>query len=113
MLGEDQVKQLVTSTQCDICGQYYEEDNINILDHYGNTWILKLYCSACHSQILMAASIDEDDSATNSKQERLIDLLETEIERFKDIIITADDILDMCEFLNVYSGSLSQLLEKD
>jgi hypothetical protein len=107
---ENLVKQFLTSTKCEVCGQCYQEDNISILGHDENMWVLQVCCGSCHSQSLLAALMDEDEDTGSTKVEILTDLLETELEKFTETVVTADDVLDMCIFLAGFRGSFSQLL---
>ncbi len=115
MSDESFVRQLMASAKCEVCGQPYEENNINVLGHEEEMWVLQVNCGACHSQSLIAALIDEGPATeenTNSPIEEISDLLDYEQEEFKDRIITGNDFLDMCNFLNGYEGNFSQLFRR-
>jgi hypothetical protein len=101
---ESLIKQLMTSSKCEVCGRNYEEDNIIIMGHEAEMWVLKVNCSACHSQSLLAALIEEDVAV-----EPITDLIGYEIEKFKDVLILPDEVLDMHIFLKDYTGNFTQL----
>ena len=107
-MEETFIKRLMTSIKCAVCGQSYEMDNINVLVHHENLWFLKTLCSACHTQCLVAAVIKEDKAP-----EVITDLTEAELERFKNIdVVTADEVLDIHNFLKDFNGDLSQLFSQ-
>jgi len=98
-------------SRCEVCGYSYEEENINILGHHDDMWVVEVCCGSCHSQSLLAALIDEDSASGGV--ENLTDLTDSEIQLFKDIVITADDVLDMCIFLDRYRGDARQIFTWD
>ena len=107
-MEETFIKRLVTSIKCAVCGQHYEVDNINVLGHHENLWFLKTRCSACHTQCLVAAVIKE-----NKPPEVITDLTEAELDRFKNMgVITANEVLDIHNFLEDFSGDFSQLFSQ-
>jgi len=47
-------------------------------------------------------------------REVITDLTDTELDKFKEIgVLTADDVLDMHNFLKEFSGDFSQLLNRE
>lgn len=109
MANEDLIKQVMTSSKCDICARTYEEEDIIIIGNIEETWILQIYCRSCHSQTLLAATIDDQEETT--RKEAVTDLLTGEVKKFQNIVITVNDVLDMCLFLRGYEGSITDLLE--
>jgi len=83
LAGEDNVRQLMASSKCEICGNSYEEDNITVLGHIGQTWILQLFCGSCNSQTLLAAEIDESEFNNSNPVASLTDLQKNEINKFE------------------------------
>ena len=43
MLEENLIKKLMASMKCNVCGQHYEADNIEVLGHEENLWFLRAY----------------------------------------------------------------------
>ena len=108
-MEESLIKKLVASIKCGVCGQRYGADNIRILGHRRDVWYLRALCPACHTQSLVAAVIQEDKLS-----EVITDLTEGELEKFRDAgIVTADDVLDMHNFLKGSSGDFSQLFSQE
>lgn len=106
-MEESIIKRLIASIKCSACDRHYGTDNINILGHQGELWFLGVSCSACHSQYLVAAIIKEEVA-------RLVtDLTEAELDKFRDTgVPTADEMLDMHNFLKDFNGDFSRLFEQ-
>ena len=97
------------SIKCGVCGQCYEPDNINVLGHEEGLWLLSVFCPSCQTQCLVAAVIRED-----KKIEVITDLTEAELDKFKDAAsLTADEVLDMHNFLKDFDGDVSRLLSRE
>ena len=108
LIEESVIRKLMASTKCGVCGQRYEVDNIHVLGHEKDLWFLKVYCSACHSQALVAAVIKE-----GKIPDFITDLTEVELDKFKNAdVITADDVLDAHIFLRDVDGDFSQLFSQ-
>ena len=107
-MEESLIKKMIASIKCGACGQYYEEDNIDIIEHSEELWFLRVFCSACHVKCLVAAIIREDEKA-----EVITDLTKVELEKFKDIDeVTMDDILDMHNFLKDFDSDFPRLFRQ-
>ncbi len=107
-MEEKLIKRFMTSIKCSVCGQRYEVDNVKVLGHQEDLWFLSVFCSACHTQGLVAAVIKE------GKAPKVItDLTEAELDKFKKMDkLTADEVLDMHNFLKGFDGDFSQLLSQ-
>ena len=106
-MGERFIKRLLASVTCNVCGQHYETDDVRIISHEEDSWILKVACSACGTQCLMAAVVKEDRSP-----ELITDLTETEMDNFETVgMVTADDTIDMNRFLRDFDGDFSWLFK--
>ena len=104
-MEENFIKRLMASVKCSVCEQHYEPDNISVLGHQDKLWFLRTSCSACHTQYLVAAIIKED-----KMPELVSDLTEAELDRFQNVgVPTADEMLDMHNFLKNFNGDFSQL----
>ena len=105
MVEEGLIKRLVASIECPVCGQRYGKDNIDVLSHQEDLWFLRVVCSACRTQSLVAAVITEGKSP-----EVITDLTEAELDRFRNMDkVTADELLDMHHFLKDFDGDFSRL----
>ena len=96
------------SIKCGVCGQHYKADNVNVLGHQEDLWFLAAICSACNSRCLVAAIIKED-----RMPEAITDLTAAELDRFRNGgLLTADEVLDMHNFLKDFNGDFSRLLSQ-
>ena len=108
-MEENFIKRLMTSVKCSVCGHHYEVDNIGILGHQEDLWFLGVSCSACHTQYLVAAVVSE-----SKKLEVITELTEAELAKFKNAYpVTADEMLDMHNFLKDFDGDFSQLFSQE
>ncbi len=103
-MEERVIKRLVTSMKCDSCGQHYEVYNVDVLGHREDLWFLRVLCSTCHTQSLVAAIVKE-----SKIREVVTDLKEVELDKFGDSVVDADDVLNMHNFLKDFAGDFSQL----
>jgi hypothetical protein len=107
-MEEALIKRVMTSMKCSACGQHYVPDNISILGHQEDLWFLKVFCSACRTQYLVAAVIREGKAP-----EIITDLTEAELGKFRDAgKLTADEVLDMHNFLKAFDGDFSRLFSR-
>ena len=104
-MEERLIKKLMASMKCESCGQHYEVYNIDVLGHREELWFLRVHCSACHTQCLVAAIVKESKIS-----EVVTDLSEIELDEFKNNVIEIDDVLNMHNFLKDFDGNFSRLL---
>ena len=108
-MEEGLIKRLMASIKCGVCGQRYEVDNINILGQQEDLWFLSASCPACHTRCLVAAVIRE-----GRVPEVTADLTEAELNRFMNVgKATADEVLDMHNFLKDFDGDFSRLFSQE
>ncbi len=104
-MDEANVRHLMESLKCVACGEQYKVENISVVGHQDDTWFMNVYCPFCQSQSLVAAVVKE-----GVVPEVITDLTESEIKKFKDVeSVSADDILDIHQFLNRFEGDISSL----
>ena len=107
-MEEKLVKRLVTSLKCATCGQCYKEDDVTILGHHEDLWFLGAFCPTCRARYLVAAVIKEAN-----RIELVSDLAEAEISKFEKMgEPTADDVLDMHNFLRDFDGDFSRFFSR-
>ena len=107
-MEESPIKRLIASIKCGTCGQNYQEDNIDVIEHSEELWFLRVFCSSCHVKCLVAAIIRED-----KKAEVITDLTEAELDKFKDVAgVRVDDVLDMHNFLKDFDGDFPCLFRR-
>ncbi len=104
-MEEGLIKRLMSSIKCSSCGQHNEAYDIDVLGHDDDIWFLRVHCSSCHSQSLVAAIIKETRTA------RVIsDLTEAEMDKlFRSEVVSGNDVLDMRSFLSSFDGDFSHI----
>jgi len=108
LVEENLIKKLMASIKCGICGQHYEVDNVGVLGHQQDLWFLSAFCSACQTRCLVAAVVTED-----RVPKVITDLTEAELDRFRNLnTLTADEVLDMHNFLKDFHGDFAQLFNQ-
>jgi hypothetical protein len=107
-MKENVIKRVMTSMKCGACGQRYESANVSVLGRQEDLWFLKVFCSTCHTQYLVAAVIKEGRAP-----EVITDLTGAEVNKFKNAgRLTADEVLDMHNFLETFDGDFSRLFSR-
>ena len=108
MVDKSLIKRLLASIKCGGCGQRYEVDNIDVLGHQEDLWFLRLVCSTCRAQCLVVAVIKE-----GRVPEVITDLTEAELDKFRNTgMASADEVLDMHNFLKNFDGDFSRLFSR-
>ena len=107
-MEESLIKRLIASIKCGSCGQNYQEDNIDVIEHSEELWFLRVFCSSCHVKSLVAAIIGEDKIA-----DVITDLTKAELDKFKYVDgVGVDDVLDMHNFLKDFDGNFPRLFQQ-
>ena len=106
-MEESLIKKLMASLKCDSCGQQYELYNVDILGHREDLWFLRVFCSACHAQCLVAATVKK-----GGKPEAVVGLTEAELGESVGNVIELDDVLEMHNFLKGFDGDFSGLFNQ-
>lgn len=108
MIEENLIKRLMSSIKCSACGQRYEIDNIDVLGHQEDLWFLRVFCSTCRTQCLVVVVIKE-----GRVPEVITDLTKVELDKFRNAgMVSADEVLDMHNFLKNFDGDFSQLFSQ-
>jgi hypothetical protein len=101
------IKHLVASLPCAVCQHHHEPDNVRIVDHRGEIWVMAVKCAHCGAQGLVFAMIQEGE-----KPEIVNELTSQEWARFREMPqIDADDVLDVHELLREFDGDFVSLFE--
>lgn len=106
-MEEGLIKRLMASIKCSSCGQHYEVYDMDIIGRKEDMWFLRVQCSSCHTQSLVAAIIKE-----SRIPEVVNDLTETELDKLTNWV-SADDVLDMHNFLKGFDGDFSHLFGRE
>lgn len=108
LVEERLIKRLMSSIKCSSCGQHYEVDNVDVLGHNDDLWFLRVLCSSCHIQCLVAAIVKEEKVT-----EIVTDLTKEELSKFTGVGVAGDDVLDMHDFLKDFDGDFSRLFGQE
>ena len=107
-MEERLIKKLMTSIKCESCGQNYEPYNVDVIGHREDMWFLRVLCSKCQTQCLVAAVVKE-----GKVPEEVNELTGTGAEDFRYEKIEVDDVLDMHNFLMDFDGDFSRLFGQE
>lgn len=100
------IQHLITGIRCGVCGHYYKPGDVRILSHQRDLWLMAATCSYCQTQAWILAAITEAEAP-----EVIADVTPDEWARFQEMPqISADDVLDVHEFLKGFDGDLVELL---
>jgi chromosome condensin MukBEF MukE localization factor len=99
---EKLIKKLMSSMKCEECGQNYEAYNVDVLGQREDMWFLRVHCTTCQTQCLVAAVVKEEKAL-----EEASDLAGAEIEHAETV--ATNDVLDMHNFLTDFDGDFSRL----
>lgn len=91
-----QFRWLVSQIKCSKCGQQLQPNNVHVLGQQDDLWFLNVFCGGCQTQALVAALVRETAKVVDEHP------VETES-------VTADDTLDMHNFLKTFDGDFSTL----
>jgi len=103
------LKRLFAKVSCGVCGQKYDMSNIKVLDQEDGLWVLSVYCSACGTQGLVAAVVQEGNIT-----DIVTDLTEAEYNRFDGKnVVGIEDVMDMRNFLKSFDGDFHGLFSEE
>ena len=104
-MEERLIKKLMTSIKCESCGQNYEPYDVDVIGHREDMWFLRVLCSKCQTQCLVAAVVKEGKVPGEVNE-----LTGTGAEDFRYEKIEVDDVLDMHNFLEDFNGNFARFL---
>ncbi|HLF29353.1 MAG TPA: hypothetical protein VJG32_23760 [Anaerolineae bacterium] len=56
------VHRLITTVRCPLCGQAFHAEDVAVLDHRPDEWLLDVVCHSCESRGLVLAEIENPAS---------------------------------------------------
>ncbi len=101
------IQHIISNMTCAICQSRYEEDDIQVVDHRGDVWIMTIVCKRCHTrgQIFALIKEHEDEAA-------MAEMTPDEWARFQEMPqIDSDEVLDVHHLLKNFEGDFVELLE--
>jgi hypothetical protein len=106
--GQAFIRYLISQIRCPVCEHRYTPDDILVMGHQDELWIMAILCPGCETSGLVLAVVE----AQQEPSEPFTRLTPEEIARFEGRgPITADDVLDFHEFLRNYGGDLAELVD--
>ena len=107
-MEERLIRELMATLKCVSCGKHYNEYDVDILSHREDLWFLRVLCSSCHTQALVAAVVKEETGQSGT----VAGLSEVGPEALGDNAVCANDVLDMHNFLKDFDGDFSRLFAR-
>ena len=117
MDSPDWLRTQLTTFTCPACGRRYRGSRMRLLAEREGLFFVDLDCSRCGSHTVAIVTVEIDESEVTIEVSDVIG--EDEVEHLGEPLpigaapVTADDVLEMHEFLAGFKGSLGALLEKD
>lgn len=100
------LKQLIGSFRCQVCRNRFQGEQVRVAARHEKLWIVSVRCARCRKQRVFYIEPRWND------EDGLGDLTEDEEERFGAMEpVACDDILDMHQFLDGFSGDFKKLFE--
>ena len=100
------IKHLITNIKCAVCRSHYEPEDVHIINHRDELWVMAVTCGQCRTRGLIFAIIRETEEA-----ESITELAPEEWIKFREMSqVDADDVLDMHKFLRDFDGDFVSLL---
>jgi hypothetical protein len=107
--SEEQIKELMTTVACAVCGANYQQGSIEVLGHREALWFLKVSCVSCATCGLVAAMVKsaepEAEQVTAGPEE---DTSVLDRPR-QDELVTRADVTKMRSFLKTFDGNFQAL----
>src|SRR5262245_31703645 len=116
MDGADWLRTQLTSFGCASCGQAYEAGRIRVLAERDGLFFVDLACRHCDTQAIAIITVqvgDDDDPHAEAGELPLIQLEpvdDIEVIAAAGPAISADDVLDVHQFLAEFRGDTRDLL---
>jgi hypothetical protein len=116
MDSPDWLRTQLTSFTCPACGRRYRGSRIRLLAERDGLFFVDLDCSRCGSHTVAIVTVELDDSELSIADVSDIGLPdEIEVHLSEPLPVgaapvTADDVLEMHEFLEQFDGDLATLL---
>jgi hypothetical protein len=113
MNGPDWLRTQLMSFTCPACGRRYRDGHINLLAERDGLYFVDLDCNRCGSHTVAIVTIELDDA-----EAAIADLSDMAVEpaaRLAEPLppsaapVTADDVLEMHEFLSRFEGDVESL----
>lgn len=99
------IKQLISTYRCTVCRRSFEREQVRVAARHEQLWIVSVRCSRCRHQQRFWLALRE-----GRDEEVLRDVTAPEEDQFAGMDpVSADNVLDMHEFLRDFDGDFSRL----
>lgn len=115
MDSPDWLRAQLTTFTCPACSRRYRGSRMRLLAEREGLFFVDLDCSRCGSHTVAIVTVEVDESDVTIEVSDVVG--EDEIDHLGEPLplgaapVTADDVLEMHEFLDRFQGSLGALLE--
>ena len=115
MDSPDWLRTQLTTFTCPACGRRYRGSRMRLLAEREGLFFVDLDCSRCGSHTVAIVTVELDESEVTIEVSDVVG--EDEIDHLGEPLpvgaapVTADDVLEMHQFLTSYQGSLGKLVE--
>jgi hypothetical protein len=95
--------------KCKECGNYYNEEDIEIIENNDGSCFLNIYCRTCDRRsfaIALTKREEQNENTEGNGNEQSIQLLPS-------VPIDTDDVLDIHTFLEDFDGDFATLFSPD
>src|SRR6476620_2243906 len=113
MDGHDWLRTQLTSFTCPACGRRYRGSNIRLLAQRDGLFFVDLDCARCGSHTVAIVTVEMDDTTASISEISDLSLSADEIPEHLGeelpagaSLVTADDVLEMHEFLAKFNGDI-------
>ena len=95
--------------KCKECGNYYNEEDIEIIENDDGSCFLNIYCRTCDRRsfaIALTKREEQNDNTDNNNSEQPVRLEPS-------VPIDGDDIIDIHTFLKDFDGDFATLFDQE
>ena len=107
MLEDSHIRYLLSRIKCGVCGQSYQSTTIEFVGSFDEFSYFQITCQVCKTQAFVTAIVQKDEGKAT---EVITDLTLEELKTsdFK-IPVSADDMLDIMNYLKGFDGKFSEI----
>ena len=113
MNGPDWLQGQLTSFTCPACGRRYRDGRIKLLAERDGLYFVDLDCSRCGSHTVAIVTVEQEDAEAAIADFPMLE--PGPVEHLGELLpagaapVTADDVLDMHQFLGRFRGDVDAL----
>jgi hypothetical protein len=105
---EHLLKELISGFRCSVCRRTFDRSHIRVAARHEQLWVVSVRCTLCRNQQVFWAAVKD-----NGEESVLRDVSGREEQHFAQLPpVTADEVLDMHEFLADFDGDFRTLFDK-